>query len=145
MASLWPLIATTTGRIVVRREIEVNDEPKVMPPIDLTAKGPEGTSLAKVALTASNQSPGEKVTASVDLSTARSPLPARVYFGSAASAKIVPNSVLIATDRQFVAMQATKGNATRELRYPFRESKDSSNNLVTLPDAFGDAQLSTMQ
>jgi hypothetical protein len=130
----YDLIATTTERIVVRRAIEVNADLVVTPPVDVAA---EGTALVNVALTAPDATPDEALAASVDLATPTNSLPARVYLGPAATAKVARNSALLPTDTQSVAVRATNGTALRELQRPFRVGDDTE---YALPQPLGGVQ-----
>lgn len=131
---LYDLIAATTERIVVRRAVEVDGDLVVTPPIDVAD---EGTALVGVVFTAPNATPDETLAVSVDLATSRTPLPAHIYVGPAATAKTVRDSVLLATDTQQVAVRATQGGALRELRRPFR-AHDATE--YELPEPLGGVQ-----
>lgn len=154
---LYDLIATADDRVVVRREVEINDEHTTLPLVDLEAEVPTGTSFDPVSFTVANKADDEMLAAEVYLLTSRTPVPAQVITSRANPndtqfvAKIMPSSLLNTTDTQIVAVQAAKDTASRaalrELRRPFRKLESSnlasSAVMFTLPDALGSVQFST--
>jgi hypothetical protein len=118
------LMASTADRIVLRRAIPVMGPVAITPPIDVIQ---EGTALADAAFTATNATPTETLAASVHLHQPTNPF--NIYSGPIATAKVVPDSLLAATDVQSVSIQATDGAAFRALRRPFRVGGDPAYTL----------------
>lgn len=118
------LMARTADRIVLRRGITVAGPVAITPPINVIQ---EGTALADAAFTATNATPTETLVASVHLDQPTNPF--GIYLGPIATAKVVPDALLAATDVQSVSIQATDGNALRALRRPFRVGGDPTYTL----------------
>jgi hypothetical protein len=128
------LIATTADRIAVRRGIAVNGDVVVTSPIDVVQ---EGTQLTDVGFRIENAAPEEILTATVGLETVATSRQALVYIGPITVAKVIPDSALLATDRQSATLLAQNGNARRGVRRPFRVGGDAD---FTLPAAIEGVQ-----
>lgn len=134
----FDLIATSADRVAVRRAITVGGDLAVTAPIDLAA---EGTALVATPFTALNAAAADTVTVSVGLLNATSPnVPARIYQGPLATAKVAPDAGLLATDTQSVSVRATTATELRALRRPFRVGGDA---VFALPPALDGVQWST--
>lgn len=111
------LIATSQDRIAIRRDqvfaADVTDLA-----IDLTQ---EGAALEPVAFTAPDASTAEEVFALVDMGTTSTPF-ARVYFGTAAGAKVAPAAIQRETDRQDATLFAVQGDSSRSTMRRYRAS-----------------------
>jgi len=126
----YDLLALTGDRIAVQRQVAVTGDLVISPTVDVDS---QGTALTGVALSAANAAAGETLQAKVELATADS-APAEVYVGPSATAKVAPEAVLIATDRQTVSLQALRTTPAdtigRSVRRPFRVGGDT---VYTLP------------
>jgi hypothetical protein len=130
----YDLLATTDDRIALRRGIEVDGDIALMPPVDVAK---EGEDFAEVAFTAANADPDERLDASVFLKMETLELPAQLYAGPIATAKVAPDSVLATVDAQSTLLRATKGTATRSVQRSFRVGGTSK---YTLPPPIGGLQ-----
>jgi hypothetical protein len=132
----YDLLALTNERIEVRRQLAVNAD-QVVAGVDVEQ---QGMPLAQVAFSAANATAGETLRASVLLGTADS-AQTDVYLGPIAAAKVAPEAVLVATDRQTVSLQATTVSAStttgRAVRRPFRVGGDAA---YTLPSPLSGVQ-----
>jgi hypothetical protein len=140
----FDLAATSTDAITVRRGLAIAGDLAVTPPIDLTQ---EGTALVDVAFTATNATSEETTQASVALFTATTPfLPARVFLGPLATAKVAPDAALIASDTQTVSVRGFSFSGTSVQRNPFRAFRHpfhvGGDTAFTLPPALDGVQWS---
>ena len=124
----YDLMARTDDRILLRRGVAITGDLALTPPLDVFQGG---AALTSVAFTATNAEPFETVAASVRLELAPGILPYSIYRGSVATARVVPSSVLAATDTQIVSVQATAGYGFRAQLRPFRVGDETA---FTLPD-----------
>lgn len=111
----YDLMARTDDQLVLRRAIAISGDLALTPAIDLAQ---EGVALADAAFTATNAAATETLVASVDLD--RPTVPYSIYRGPIATAKVAPDSALIATDKQSASLRATSTGGYRELRRPFK-------------------------
>ncbi|HEU4728233.1 MAG TPA: hypothetical protein VFT22_10100 [Kofleriaceae bacterium] len=126
----YDLVAASDLAIAVRRGIKVDGDTHVDPDVDVDQ---EGQALVDVSFTAANPEPGESLSVAVGILTATNPdVPAQIYDGTLAEARVAPDSALVATDTQSVSVRARNGNAVRALRRPFRAGGDTA---FTLPPA----------
>jgi hypothetical protein len=128
----YDLIAVTTDRIAVRRDIAVTADLAVTPDVDVAA---EASPLVDIAFYIDNAAQGENLTLSVDL-VADGQSPAQVYHGPPDIAKVVP-SALVTTEKQVITLQATSGVSLRSLQRPFLVHDETQ---YTLPIAISGVQ-----
>lgn len=136
------LIALAGGRVAFRRGIDAKGpgaDPIVVlaPPLDLAA---EGSDLVPVALTASNATPAEALTAAVRLEVGLAR--ATVYRGAPEAAKAVPAAALAATDAQIASVTALDG-ASRRIRS--RPLAGTDPTPFTLPERLGPVSFSVTE
>jgi hypothetical protein len=125
-AGTYDLMARTADRIVLRRAIAIAGDVALTSPIDALQ---EGTALTNVAFSVTNAAPAETLTASVALEQPAPRIPFGVYQGPLATAKLVPDSALAATDKQTAEMLATTAGGYRSLRRPFRAGGSTAYTL----------------
>jgi hypothetical protein len=125
----YDLFATSHNLLTLRRAIAVNGDLVVMPAVDLVQ---QGTPLADMSFSAVNATADEDLQASVRFWTADS-ANAELYFGPSMAAKVVPESLLTATDNQTVSVQAWRRGtgAGRAFRRPFRIGNEATYMLPT--------------
>jgi hypothetical protein len=132
----YDLLALTSDRIAAQRHIVVTGDLVISPTVDVT----QGAALAGAAFTANNAAAGEALQASVMLGAEDTAL-LDVYRGPIATAKVAPETALIASDQQTVSVQGrtVTGNRTtgRALRRPFRVG---GNTAYTLPPPMSGTQ-----
>jgi hypothetical protein len=130
----YDLVAVTDDRIAIRRAITIDGDLAVTPQVDVAQ---QGTALVDVGFTIANAEPDETLVAAVFLETQTSSVPATVYHGPIAMARVVPSSAFVATDIQAASMRAINGPALRALRRPFRAG---DNTEYILPPPLGGVQ-----
>lgn len=127
----YDLGAVTEGALALRRGVVVSGDTWLTPDIDVDA---EGIALAPSPLTATNLEPDEGASAMIVLSTPSTPLIV-VSNNELASATKLPDSALLATDRQDAIVSTENGPYRRALRRAL-----DAGSAFTLPDGLRDVR-----
>ncbi|MGN6111365.1 MAG: hypothetical protein ACTHU0_40085 [Kofleriaceae bacterium] len=127
----YDLAAITEGKLALRRNVVVNGDTWMTPDIDLDA---EAIELAPSPLTATNLEPDEGASAIIVLSTPSTPLMV-VSNNELASATKLPDSALLATDRQDAIVSTENGPYRRAVRRAL-----DAGTAFTLPDGLRDVR-----
>jgi hypothetical protein len=112
------LYASTADQIAIRRHLVVSGDTTLTPPIDLAA---ESTALSPVGFAISNLAAGEEAEAFVGIRANDMSSFTEVYEDDAGAARVIPDSGLMASDRQAVSLRAMtrarsgSGVATRQI------------------------------
>ena len=102
----FDLFAVSADHAEIRRNVTITGDTTLTPQIDVVQ---QGTALSSVALTATNGTAQETVSAMTNLQSS-SIFFATVYRGPLAAAKVMPESMLVASDKQSVSVRGLDPN-----------------------------------
>lgn len=125
----YDVIARAADRIAIRRRVKVEGDTVITNPIDLTT---EGRAFTPAVISVTNPLPEENRGVRVELHTQFG-----FYWGHAGAfddTPIIPDQVLLASDRQYVTVYAGSRHGGRRVMRNFREGDSTS---FTLPDRMG--------